>query len=175
MDQTKLNPVVGFFATKAQAESATDELWHSGFHHDQVGMAAPGGEVHEATTRTEAMEEKAADGTTRGAVAGGLLGTAAGAAVAALVPGVGPLLAGGLLAAGAAAGAAVGTFAGPFVAMGFSDAEARRLGNEVKGGRTVLVVRPSDRGQTEKAVEVIHSHGGQIEAAADAMLAGRQG
>lgn len=165
MESGKLKAVVGFFSTKAQAESATDELWHAGFRHDQIGMAVPGGQLREATTGSAPMEEKAAAGTTKGAVTGGVLGAAAGITAAALVPGVGPILAGALLiggAVGAATGAAVGTFAGPFLAMGFSEEEARHLGDEIKGGRTVLVVRPDDLGQAEKTVEVVRSHGGQL-------------
>jgi uncharacterized membrane protein len=171
MEQNKPSDVVGFFTTKAQAESATDELWRAGLRHNQIGMAVPGGDVHQATTRSEAIEETAASGTARGAVTGGVVGLIGGAALAVLVP------AGGLLLlVGAAAGAAVGAYAGPFLAMGRSKEKARPLGEDkVKGGRTVLVVRPDKVTQSEKAVEVIHSHGGHIETSLTAMLAGHQG
>jgi len=166
MDRNTPRTVVGFFPTRAQAESATDELWHWGFTHDQIGMAIPGGTVHEATTGSEALEETAAGGTTKGALTGGIVGALAGASVASLLPGIGPILATGMLAGaavGGAAGAAVGTFAGPFLAMGFSETEARRLGDEVKGGRTLLVVRAHGEPEADKVVEVVHSHGGQID------------
>lgn len=89
--------VVGVFAKRAQAEGAIDELWHAGYTKDQVGMAFPGEAPHRATTATEALEEKAANGTVAGAVTGGALGAIAGAAVVAAIPGIGPILAMGLL------------------------------------------------------------------------------
>jgi uncharacterized membrane protein len=165
MDPNRPKAVVALFASRAQAESATDELWHAGFRHNQIGMAVPGGPEHEATTRTEQVEERAATGTTRGAMTGGVLGAVAGAAAISFVPGVGPVLAGELLlgvVVGGAAGAAVGTFAGPFLAMGLAEDEAHYFGNEVRGGRTVLVVKPEDVTQEQKAIEVMRSHGGEI-------------
>ncbi len=158
------DPVVGFFSNRRTAETAVHELWHAGFAHDRVGYLIPGRGVVEAHTATEDMEEKAAEGTKRGAAAGGALGAVAGAAVASLIPGIGTVLAGGILAGavvGAATGAAVGTFAGPFVAMGLSEGEAQRCEAAIAAGKTIVVVQGRER--ANKVVEILRSHGAQIE------------
>jgi hypothetical protein len=158
--------VAAVFDTRGQAESAIDELWHMGFAHDQVGIVTPGGREVEATTRMEPAEERAAGGAVTGAVAGGTVGAVAGALAAGLIPGVGPVLAGGMLTAiilGGAAGAAVGTYLGPFVALGFSEEEARHYERELKSGRTVVTVKGGDR--TAEAIAILHSHGGYDPAA----------
>jgi hypothetical protein len=156
--------ILGIFPTRAQAESAIDHLWHAGFTKEQVGSVMPGGEIREATTATEPVEERAANGAVGGAIAGGALGAVAGAAVATLIPGAGPVLAGGLLAAigtGAAAGAAVGAYAGPFIALGFSKEEAETYGRHVETGSTVVAVRAE--GREDEAFLILKSHGGRAE------------
>ena len=44
------------------------------------------------------------------------------------------------------------------MALGMSEADARRYTNELKGGRTVVVVEAGDR--SEEALEILHHHGG---------------
>jgi hypothetical protein len=158
---TERTTVAAVFDTRGQAEAAIDELWHMGFSHHQVGILTPGGHEVEATTRMEPAEERAASGAVTGAVAGGAVGVVAGALAAGLIPGIGPVLAGGMLTAiilGGAAGAAVGTYLGPFVALGFSEAEARHYGEALKSGRTIVTVKAGDR--TPEAVAILHGHGG---------------
>jgi hypothetical protein len=139
---------VGIFETRAQAVVAVDHLWHAGFAQEDVGLAAPGEPVRVAHTPTGEAELIAARGAVGWAVAGGAVGAVAGALVAGLIPGIGPVIAGGLLGSvvtGAAAGAAAGTFAGPFLALGFSDTDARKMAGGVRAGHTVVVVRTDDR------------------------------
>jgi hypothetical protein len=122
----------------------------------------PGGQEREATTATEKTEENAAGGAVTGAAAGGALGAVVGALVAAFIPGVGPVLAGGILTGlvfGGAAGAAVGSYLGPFVALGFSEDDARHYDEALKAGRTVVTVRAEDR--AADAVTILRSHGGK--------------
>src|SRR5262249_21223732 len=121
--------VVAIFPTRAQAETAVDHLWHEAFTKDQVGMAAPGEEIHQAHTTTESIEERGAKGAAAGAVAGTGVGAVAGALVLLAFPGLGAVLAGGMLAGilvGAGAGAALGSFAGPFLALGIPESKAKR-------------------------------------------------
>jgi hypothetical protein len=161
MPTTTPSTVAVVFDTRGQAESAIDELWHEGFAHDQIGIVSPGGQNVEATTATEQIEENAANGAVAGAVSGGTLGALAGALVTGLVPGLGPVLAGGILTAivlGGATGAAVGSYLGPFVALGFSEDEARHYARELKAGRTVVTVRADNR--TAEVLTILHSHGG---------------
>jgi hypothetical protein len=164
MATIKSPPVVGVFPDRGRAESAIDELWHAGFHKDQIGIVIPGHGVHEATTATESLEEKAAGGATTGAITGGAIGAVLGAVVIAVAPGIGPVIAGGMLAGiaasvvgGAAAGAAVGTFLGPFIALGISEEDARRYQGELAAGRTVLVVQPRERAR--EAITILSEHG----------------
>jgi hypothetical protein len=157
-------PIMAVFPDRGRAESAIDELWHAGFRHDQIGLAAPGHGLSEATTVVGRVEDRAASGATAGAVTGGAVGALIGAAVIAAVPGIGPVLAGGALAGvlagvagGAAAGAAVGTYLGPFVAMGFSEEDSRRYERELRAGRTLVTVQPD--GRAEAAEAILREHG----------------
>src|SRR5262245_12504315 len=166
MPVTVQSPVVAVFESRAQAAAAIDELEHSGFRHDQIGLAGPGGPVHEASTPTHKREADAADGAATGAVTGGVAGALGGALAAALISGVGPVPAGGFLAGvlagtvgGAAAGAALGSWIGPFVAMGVSEEDVHRYGREIKAGRTIVVVKAEDR--REEAERILRDHGGK--------------
>src|SRR5437588_10571846 len=94
---TERSTVAAVFEDRRHAEAAIDELWHAGFRHDQVGVLMPGGNVKEATTSTEKIEDNASSGAVTGAVTGGVVGSVAGALVVGLVPGIGPVLAGGML------------------------------------------------------------------------------
>lgn len=154
--------VTAVFDNRGQAEAAIDNLWHAGFRHDQIGIVMPSGRVTEATTATESTEENAAEGAVTGAAAGGTFGALVGATAAAVIPGVGPVLAGGILTGlvlGGAAGAAVGSYLGPFVALGFSKADAQRCQSELKAGRTIVTVKAEDR--AADAVTILRSHGGR--------------
>src|SRR5262245_1282994 len=159
-------PLVAVFEERGPAMAAIDELEHAGFRRDQIGLATPGGPVHEAITPTHCREEKAADGAAAGAVTGGVAGALGGALAAALIPGVGPILAGGFLAGilagtvgGAAAGATLGSWIGPFVAMGVSEDDVHRYGRELQAGRTIVIVKPEDR--RDQAERILHDHGGR--------------
>jgi hypothetical protein len=164
MNTSKPAVIVGVFERRGQAEAAIDELLHAGFRHDQLGLAAPGGRVTEATTPTEKREEKAADGAVTGAVAGGVAGAVGGALATAVFPAAGIVIAGtylaGILAGavgGAAAGAALGGYFGPFVAMGMTEQEASRYASALKEGRTIVVVKPEER--RAEAEQILHDHG----------------
>jgi hypothetical protein len=152
-------PVVAVYPSRSQAEAAVSELWHLGFPKDGIGLAAPGEEMHRATTATEPIEEGAANGAVVGAVTGAALGAAAGAVALATFPWFAAILIGGNLlgiAAGAAAGAAVGAYAGPFVAMGLTEKAAQHYGEQLRAGRSVVVVQAGNR--HEEAVSVLKSH-----------------
>jgi hypothetical protein len=154
--------VVGVFPTRAQAEVAVSSLWHEGFPHNDVGLASPGEPARTAHTPEGEREGVAAAGAVTGAAAGGAFGAVAGALATALVPGVGPVLAGGLLVGaltGGAAGAALGTFAGPFIAMGFTEDEARNYEHQVKRGHTLVVVQAGER--HDEVVQILHEAGAE--------------
>ncbi len=165
--------VVSVFETRALAESAIDELVHAGFRQEDIGFVTREGHVVKADTPTERREEIAADGAVAGAISGAAAGAVAGALASILLPGVGLVIGGGLLIGalgGAAAGAALGTYLGPFLAMGFTEKEARCFDEEVKSGRTLVVVRAADR--THEAQNIIAMFGGH-DAGADMVVGGR--
>ncbi|HMF11558.1 MAG TPA: hypothetical protein VKE94_04610, partial [Gemmataceae bacterium] len=60
MSTTMQKPVVVVFEHRGQAVSAIDELEHAGFTKDQIGVASPGGPLHEADSPTSRREEHAA-------------------------------------------------------------------------------------------------------------------
>jgi hypothetical protein len=152
-------PVVAIFPNNGLAEAAVDELWHAGFHKEEIGLACRGERLHEAATKTGHAEDVAATRAEAGAIAGGIAGGLAGVAAAVTIPGLGPVVAAGLLmgVGGAAAGAALGTFAGPFIAMGLSKETAQRYEDEFRRGRTIVVVRSKDR--QDEAASILESHG----------------
>jgi hypothetical protein len=151
--------VVAIFTTRAQAEGAIDELWYAGFAKNQIGLASHEQSLHQGTTATEGLEEKAADGAVAGAVTGTALGALAGAVAVAVIPGIGQIFSAGLLlsiATGAAAGAALGGFAGPFLAMGLSKEIVRQYEADFRAGRSIVLVQTN---RPEEALAILSSHG----------------
>ena len=166
MPTTTQCPVIAVFEDRAHAFSAIDELEHAGFREDQIGIAMPGEQLHEASTPISRREEHVAEGAVAGTAAGGVAGAIGGALAAALIPGIGPILAGGFLAGifagtvgGAAAGAAMGSWIGPFVAMGVSHDDVQRYGRELQAGRTVVAVKAEAR--APEVERILHDHGGR--------------
>jgi hypothetical protein len=151
------------FPTRGKAEGAIDELWHAGFRQDQIGIVTPSGHVTQATTATEKSEENAGEGAVVGAATGGVVGAVLGALATGLIPGVGLVLAGGMLTGiivGGAAGAAAGSYLGPFIALGFTEAEATRYHSELKAGKTLVTVNAADR--AAEVETIVHGHGGHL-------------
>jgi hypothetical protein len=173
MGATQQLAIVGVFEDRGRAEKAIDELHHAGVAERDIGLVTRAG-VTEARTATGMLEENAGIGAAAGAAAGGAVGALAGvgAVVAGFVPGVGPVLAAGILAAviGGAAGAALGTFAGPFIALGFTEDEARHYTNALGEGRTVLVVRSPQHAAA--IYEILERNGAHPQAANCALPAG---
>ena len=174
MASTDRPTVVGVFPERGWAERAIDELHHAGFTDQEIGILTPGGRVTEARTPTGVLEENAGEGAVVGAVSGGALGAVAGAVATGLIPGVGPVIAGGMLLGifgGAAAGAALGTFAGPFIALGFTEEEAKHYEHQFAAGRTILVVRAADR--AAEAREIMRRFEGEVREGLTAEAAGQ--
>jgi len=101
-------------------------------------------------------------GAVAGAVMGGTLGAALGLVGAVLLPGVAPILAGhALLSAlgGGLAGAGGGTFVGPFIAMGYSEAEAKAHARHLEQGKTLVLAHDPDPDRREEARSILVEHG----------------
>src|SRR5262245_55131712 len=164
MPPTTQTPLVAVFENRARAITAVDELEHAGFTKEQIGMAAPGGPLHEPDTAISRREEHVAAGAVEGAVTRGIAGAVSGALAATLIPGVGPILAGGFLTGilagtvgGAAAGAALGGWFGPFIAMGVSQQDAERYRRELQDRRTIVVVKAG--ANLDEAERILRDHG----------------
>jgi hypothetical protein len=132
--------LIGVFADHRQAERFVDELKLAGFRDDQIGMMRRGPETGDTPVGDNAVA---------GALTGTALGALTGAALTAgLIPGVGPMLVGGVLLgilSGATAGAAAGGILGALIDLGVPKEEARRYENEVRAGRTLVVVQAAGR------------------------------
>jgi len=167
--------IAASFPTHEQAEAAIEELWHSGFAHEDIGIAGPNEPVRTAQTVGGALDEAGGHGAAVGAATGGVAGAVVGGLVAALVPGIGMVLTGGLLAGvilASATGAAAGGYLGPFVALGLSSDEAKHFSGELKAGRTIVVVKTEQR--APEALEILHRHAGRgLDQSEDAGLDGR--
>ena len=153
MTSATTHTIVGFFPTRAEAETAISELVREGFSRDQVSIIAGGqhsaasttGTAHDTpnlgpipeTGSTEDVGEKAAIG----GIAGTILGIAALA-----IPGVGPILAAGPLAmalTGAAAGAATGGLIGVFTKDGVPENRAEHYTKAITSGNVMVSVHAS--------------------------------
>lgn len=148
--------VIGCFIESDNAKRAIRALRDVGFSDDDVGVVTRDdeGEVH-ITTVDEAKGSKAGEGAAIGLAAGAgggalwALGIAAG-----VLPAIGPIIAGGLLTAviaSAASGAAAGGVVGALIGLGVPDDDAKYYEEELKKGRTIVVV---DAG--ERMAEAIH-------------------
>ncbi len=148
--------VPGIFDNQEQAARAIAALKGAGFSDAQIGVASR--QWSKKLDGVHLDEQKAAE---HGAVTGGLLGGGIGAALglagAILVPGAIPVITGSLLFSalgGGLAGASAGVFAGPFVALGFSEEDARKHADHVEQGKTVVLVHAPDRYDEARSILV---------------------
>jgi rhodanese-related sulfurtransferase len=150
MDRTR-ETVVGVFDNPEQARDAIDALKNAGFDPGDISLLMPqhgDGNGHKVG---DDKGKEIAKGAGAGLAAGGILGGLAGWLVgvgALAIPGVGPIIAAGALGtalSGAAVGAGVGAIAGALVRMGVPEDEAKAYEDEVRAGRTLVVVRAGAR------------------------------
>jgi uncharacterized protein (TIGR02271 family) len=147
----------------AQAEALVDRLKAEGISKNDISALLP--DTRETRDFSKNVGTKAPEGAAAGIGTGGLLGGGLGWLVgigALAIPGLGPFIAAGPIMAtlgGAAVGATIGGVAGALIGIGFTEHEARRYENLVKGGRPLLTVRASDRAQAER-IERLFRDGG---------------
>jgi hypothetical protein len=161
MSTTVSSAIAASFPSRGQAEVAIDELYHSGFAREKIGIAAPGSLPRRAQTASGKLEERGGEGAAVGAATGGVAGAILGSLVAATLPGVGLILTGGLIAEiilATAAGAAAGSYLGPFIAIGLSEREAEHFSSELKAGHTLVFLKAFER--APQAIEILQRHGG---------------
>ncbi len=98
------------------------------------------------------------DGVTAGGVLGGLTGLAVGAG-ALVVPGFGPLIAAGPIA-GLLSGAATGGIAGGLLDWGIPEEEGRQYEEDVRQGKTLVVVEANDK-KKDEAISLLRQFNGE--------------
>jgi len=149
-----MEPVVGVFANRSQAQEAAERLRDKGM--GQVTLLTPGEPKQEieAAVRTEDMEQRGI-GPAIGGMIGGAVGIASGmelgaAAASFIIPGVGPVMAVGFLGAallgagGIAAGVAAGHAFETSVTAGLPKDELFLYEDALRQGRSVLIVWAED-------------------------------
>ena len=155
--------VFGIFSTKAQVETAVDEMKREGFRNADISVLFP----YNEGTKDFALEkgtkapEGAVAGATSGAVFGGALGWLAGIGVLA-IPGLGPFIAAGPIMAllgGVGVGAAVGGITGALIGMGIPEYVATRYEGRIKGGCILLSVHADDSKWIQKAKKILDQTG----------------
>jgi hypothetical protein len=144
---------IAVFPERREAEHFVDELHQAGFSDKEIGIVT--------RQPDKEAEHPVEDGAAAGAITGGAFGALAGIAVAAgLIPGIGPVLAGGVLAgilASTATGAAAGGLLGALLGLGIPETEARRYEEELKAGRTLVVVQ-GEGGRLPQAIGILRQH-----------------
>ncbi len=157
MTMTERATVVGVFNTRAQAESAINDLRTLGFTDKQIGyIVRDTGSAQD----TAAPAGSHAESIATGAVGGGVLGGVLGAAASLLIPGFGPAIAGGILAAtlgGVAIGAAAGGLIGALTELGVPEEDARYYQGEFEAGRVLVTVQAP--GHQQEALEALRRNG----------------
>ncbi len=145
------------------ARDVIADLRECGYADEHVGVIVRDADG-EARVKTvdEARESQVGAGAAAGAAAGaGLGGLWALAVAAGVLPAIGPVLAGGLLTAivaSAAAGATAGGATGALLGLGAEKDEAEFFADELKRGRTVVLVTAED--DLTRASAILRQHRG---------------
>jgi hypothetical protein len=179
-----MSTVAGIFQSRADAESAAENLHSTGIDSERINFLTPGTtdkEVEGSVPTTET--EQPGMGSALGGTVGGAMGAAGGLTIGAtlaslLVPGVGPVLAAGVLGAalfgagGAAAGAAAGGALENSV-EGLPHDELYVYEDALRQGRSVVIVVADDEAQAETARGVLTQAGAEsVDAARESWWVG---
>lgn len=143
--------LIGVYHTTADARAAIEDLRAANFSDKAIGVLT---HDKEGDPEIKSFRELEGNHSKAGAAIGAAAGAGGGAlwalAIAAgILPAIGPVIAGGLLvaiAASAATGAGAGIVVGALVGLGVTDEEAAYYDDEFSKGRTIVVVKPGDRG-----------------------------
>lgn len=139
--------VTGLFEDKDSAEAVYNSLRSRGYNDDEINVIMSDA-TRDKYFRTHPLGTKAAEGTAAGGVIGGALGAVVGGIAAIgtnlLLPGLGLIVWGPIAGAlaGAGAGGAIGGLVGALVGWGIPEERAKIYADGIRGGGTVIGVRP---------------------------------
>jgi hypothetical protein len=157
-----MEPVVGIFTTRIEAERAIKQLQSAGITDTRINLLTPATSEQEVSNVPTTDTEQPGMGEAIGGVVGGAVGAAGGlslgaAAASILVPGVGPVIAIGIVGAallgagGVVGGALAGKALEEGMAQGVPVDEMFIYEDALRQGRSVVFVLSSAEAQAELA------------------------
>lgn len=168
-----METVSGIFKSRADAETAVQELHSLGIPNDRIALLTPGmSDARVENAVPTADSEQPGMGQAMGGTVGGAMGVAGGATLGAaaaslLVPGVGPVIAGGILGAallgagGAAAGVAAGGAMEKELEAGLPHDELYVYEDALRNGRSVVIAFVDQEGAIYSAQGALVSAGAE--------------
>ena len=168
-----MEPVVGIFKSRDDAESGIQKLFALGIPNTRIGLLTPGTPERKVESSVRVTDaEPPGIGKALGATVGGAMGVAGGATMGAavaslLVPGVGPVIAGGLIGAallgagGTAAGLAAGEVAEEKLSEGLPHDELFVYEDALRHGRSVVIAYVEDSNAAERARNALAEAGAE--------------
>jgi len=167
-----MEPVVGIFTTRTEAEAAITRLRSVGIPSNRINLLTPGSSEKDFANVPTTDTEQPGMGEAIGGVVGGAVGAAGGmslgaAAASLLVPGVGPVLAIGIVGAallgagGAVGGALAGKALEEGMAQGLPADEMFIYEDALRQGRSVVFVLADEGDQLELARRVLEETGAE--------------
>ena len=139
--------ITGLFEDKESAEAVYNSLRSRGYTDDEINVIMSDA-TRDKYFRHHPLGTKAAEGTAAGGIVGGTLGAILGGLAAVgtnfFLPGLGLVVWGPIAGAlaGAGAGGAVGGLVGALVGWGIPEERAKIYAEGIKGGGTVIGVKP---------------------------------
>lgn len=156
--EQEIGMVTGLFEDKDSAEAVYNSLRSRGYTDNEINVIMSDA-TRDKYFRTHPLGTKAAEGTAVGGLVGGTLGAVLGGVAAIgtnlFLPGLGLIVWGPIAGAlaGAGAGGAVGGLVGALVGWGIPEDRAKIYAEGIKGGGTVIGVRP----RTSEDAEDLHN------------------
>ena len=180
-----MEPCVGIFRSRADAERAVQRVKALGISGNRLGVLLPGAGEKQLQKEIRVTDaEPPGIGKALGATVGGAMGVAGGASTGAalaslLVPGVGPVIAGGLIGAallgvgGAATGGVVGDTLEENLNQGLPRDELYLYEDALRMGRSVVIAFGENSAEAEKIHNIFRQAGAEtVDAAAEAWWLG---
>jgi hypothetical protein len=165
-----MKTVAGIFDTTIAADRAVAFLMDEGFNKEEISLVMTEKAHHKLFDRTDDEASRV----TKGGAAGAVIGGALGALIAGLttvgvilIPGSGLMAVGPVVAAlsGAGVGAVAGGLSGALIRAGFAADDANRFEEEVKLGKTVVIVHAANDNRAAIATSALKDSGAVLEAA----------